>query len=319
MRDGRASSSTWARPSTCATACAPTSTTPPARQLQDPRAGAPHRRPGIHRHRVRAGSAHPRVQPDQEAPAPASTSASRTTRTTSTSRSTLRAEWPRVFTTRRVVKDGARYFGPYASARSMRSTLEVLKRIFPYRTCDMEITGKERRACLDYHIHRCLGPCIGAATREEYAQVVQQVILFLEGKSDEVAEWVRAAHGAGRRGAALRARRRATRPAPGHSPGGRAAEGAEHHHRRPGRDRLRPRRRRGLRPGLLHPRRQAHRPRALRAAGHPGQQRPRGDGQLPAAVLRQRPVRARRDPAAERDRGDAHPPVVAEAEAGQRP
>ena len=86
------------------------------------------------------------------------------------------APWPRVYTTRRVVKDGARYFGPYGSARSIRATLDVLKKIFPYRSCDMEITGKERRPCLDYHIHRCLGPCIGAATAEEYAEVIRQVI-----------------------------------------------------------------------------------------------------------------------------------------------
>ncbi|MDO9066053.1 MAG: excinuclease ABC subunit UvrC, partial [Chloroflexota bacterium] len=98
--------------------------------------------------------------------------------------------WPRVYTTRRVVKDGARYFGPYASAKSIRATLDVLKRIFPYRSCDMEITGQERRPCLDFHIHRCLGPCIGAAGSEDYAQVIQQVVLFLEGKSDQVAEWV---------------------------------------------------------------------------------------------------------------------------------
>ncbi len=98
--------------------------------------------------------------------------------------------WPRVYTTRRVTKDGARYFGPYGSARSIRATLDVLKKIFPYRSCDMEITGQERRPCLDFHIHRCLGPCIGAASSEDYAQVIQQVVLFLEGKSDQVAEWV---------------------------------------------------------------------------------------------------------------------------------
>jgi excinuclease ABC subunit C len=103
----------------------------------------------------------------------------------------VNSPWPRVYTTRRVVKDGARYFGPYGSARSIRSTLDVLKKIFPYRSCDMEIFGQERRPCLDFHIHRCLGPCIGATTQEEYAQVIRQVVLFLEGKSDQVAEWVR--------------------------------------------------------------------------------------------------------------------------------
>lgn len=112
----------------------------------------------------------------------------------------VRSPWPRVYTTRRVLNDGARYFGPYSSSRSLHATLDVLKKIFPYRSCDLDIpatpgikeAGHPRRPCLDYHIHRCLGPCIGATTPEEYAQVIQEVILFLEGKSDRVAEMVRA-------------------------------------------------------------------------------------------------------------------------------
>jgi excinuclease ABC subunit C len=99
---------------------------------------------------------------------------------------TLNEEWPRVFTTRRVEQDGARYFGPFASARSVRSTMELLNRLFPYRTCDRVITGKDKRACLYLFIHRCLGPCIGVTTKEDYAQAVQQAILFLEGKHDGV-------------------------------------------------------------------------------------------------------------------------------------
>jgi excinuclease ABC subunit C len=103
----------------------------------------------------------------------------------------VNAPWPRVYATRRVQSDGARYFGPYPSAKSIRSTLEVVKRIFPYRACELEINGQQRRPCLDFHIHRCLGPCVGAATPDEYAQVIREVILFLEGKSDRVAESVR--------------------------------------------------------------------------------------------------------------------------------
>ncbi len=99
---------------------------------------------------------------------------------------TLNEEWPRVFTTRRAEQDGARYFGPYASARSVRATMELLNRLFPYRTCDRVITGKDKRACLYLFIHRCLGPCIGVTTKEEYAAAVQQAISFLEGKHDSV-------------------------------------------------------------------------------------------------------------------------------------
>ena len=99
---------------------------------------------------------------------------------------TTNEEWPRVFTTRRVEQDGARYFGPYASAKSVRSTMELLNRLFPYRTCNRVITGKDKRACLYLYIHRCLGPCIGATTKPEYDEAVQQAILFLEGRHDGV-------------------------------------------------------------------------------------------------------------------------------------
>jgi excinuclease ABC subunit C len=99
---------------------------------------------------------------------------------------TLNEEWPRVFTTRRVEKDGAKYFGPYASAKSVRATLELLNRLFPYRTCDRTITGKDRRACLYLYMHRCLGPCIGVTTKAEYDQAVRQAIQFLEGKHEGV-------------------------------------------------------------------------------------------------------------------------------------
>ncbi len=99
---------------------------------------------------------------------------------------TTNEEWPRVFTTRRVEQDGARYFGPYASARSVRSTMELLNRLFPYRTCNRVITGKDKRACLYLYIHRCLGPCIGVTTKAEYDEAVQQAILFLEGRHDGV-------------------------------------------------------------------------------------------------------------------------------------
>ncbi len=98
----------------------------------------------------------------------------------------LNDPFPRIYITRRVEKDGARYFGPYASASSIRKTLDVTKKLFPWRTCTMTITGKEPRPCLEYFIHRCIAPCTAYCTQEEYAEVIRQTILFLEGRTDEV-------------------------------------------------------------------------------------------------------------------------------------
>ena len=94
--------------------------------------------------------------------------------------------WPRVYITRRIEKDGARYFGPYASAGSVRHTLDLTKKLFPWRSCTKEITGRDARPCLDYFIKRCIAPCTAFCTKDEYDEVIQQVLLFLEGKSDDV-------------------------------------------------------------------------------------------------------------------------------------
>jgi len=93
-------------------------------------------------------------------------------------------DWPGVYITRRVQKDGARYFGPFASAGSVRKTLRLIKKIFPFRSCSKRIEGKDKRPCLDYYIRRCLGPCIGAVEKQEYHDVINQVILFLQGKQE---------------------------------------------------------------------------------------------------------------------------------------
>ncbi len=98
----------------------------------------------------------------------------------------LSEEFPQVYITRRTADDGARYFGPFASAGSVRKTLTMLKRLFPYRSCTKTITGTDDRPCLDYHIKRCVGPCIGAASKVQYRSVIDQVILFLEGRTKEV-------------------------------------------------------------------------------------------------------------------------------------
>ena len=105
--------------------------------------------------------------------------------------------WPRVTITRRVEADGARYFGPYASAGSVRRTLDVVKKLFPWRSCTKAITGNDPRPCLDYYIKRCIAPCTSYCTKEEYDEVIAQTLLFLEGRSREVLDHVeREMHGA---------------------------------------------------------------------------------------------------------------------------
>jgi len=96
----------------------------------------------------------------------------------------INEDWPGVYITRRVQKGGARYFGPFASAGSVRKTLRLIKKIFPFRSCSKRIEGKDKRPCLDYYIRRCLGPCIGAVEKQEYHDVINQVILFLQGKQE---------------------------------------------------------------------------------------------------------------------------------------
>jgi excinuclease ABC subunit C len=94
--------------------------------------------------------------------------------------------FPKVTVTRQMVEDGSRYFGPYTSAWAVYQTLDVLRRIFPYLTCDREITGQDKRACLYFDIKLCIGPCIGAATQEGYRQMISDLMNFLSGHSEEI-------------------------------------------------------------------------------------------------------------------------------------
>ena len=100
----------------------------------------------------------------------------------------LKEEFPRVYITRRVLKDGARYFGPFATAGTVRKTMDLIKKLFPYRSCTKQITGKDPRPCLEYYINRCVAPCTGFASKEEYGRVIQQVILFMEGDTEAVTQ-----------------------------------------------------------------------------------------------------------------------------------
>ena len=98
----------------------------------------------------------------------------------------VKEDWPRLYVTRRFEQDGGRYFGPFANAGSVKQTLRILQRIFPFRICSRDITGKASRPCLEYHLGHCLAPCTGTVSRKEYARVIKEVILFLEGKQEKV-------------------------------------------------------------------------------------------------------------------------------------
>lgn len=105
---------------------------------------------------------------------------------------TVREPFPRVFVTRHVINDGGRYFGPYTDVGAMRRALNVVKRIFTVRSCnyDMPVEMPER-PCLDFFIKRCKAPCVYLQTQEDYATMIDEVVLFLEGRSDEVTRRVR--------------------------------------------------------------------------------------------------------------------------------
>ena len=101
-------------------------------------------------------------------------------------------EWPRLEVTRRLGDDGAYYFGPYHSATSCREALRVVNRHFQLRTCTDHVLQNRRRPCLQYQIKRCPAPCVLPVSREAYGDQVRDVRLFLDGKSDELLDWLRA-------------------------------------------------------------------------------------------------------------------------------
>jgi len=92
-------------------------------------------------------------------------------------------QYPRVHYSRRVLKDGALYFGPYTSAQSLRGTVKSIRQLLPFRTCSDEIF-KQGKVCLDFHIKRCPGPCERRITAEDYQARIHEVALFMEGRSD---------------------------------------------------------------------------------------------------------------------------------------
>jgi excinuclease ABC subunit C len=99
--------------------------------------------------------------------------------------------FPRITTTRRLVNDGARYFGPYTAAWAAYQTLDLARKIFPYLTCTRVIDGKDERACLYYHIGRCAAPCIGVVNQAEYRQIIDNLCDFLSGNTEPVVAGLR--------------------------------------------------------------------------------------------------------------------------------
>ncbi len=99
--------------------------------------------------------------------------------------------YPRVYSTRRVIKDGSKYFGPYTSVTSMKAALRMVNEIFRIRSCkydinDESIANKKYKLCLDYHIKKCDGPCEGLVSEKEYGDMVDEVVKVIRGKTDEL-------------------------------------------------------------------------------------------------------------------------------------
>ncbi|MEX2180131.1 MAG: excinuclease ABC subunit UvrC [Gemmatimonadaceae bacterium] len=105
---------------------------------------------------------------------------------------TVHEPFPRVFVTRRLVNDGSRYFGPYTDVSGMRRALHVVKRLFTVRSCNYDLpTVAPDRPCLDHHIGRCKAPCVLLQSQAEYGVMIDEVLLFLDGKTGEVRRRVR--------------------------------------------------------------------------------------------------------------------------------
>ncbi len=103
----------------------------------------------------------------------------------------VKEQFPRLSIVRRVKNDGALYFGPYVPAGALRATLKVIKKVFPLATCTIDIDGTADRACLEFEIKRCMAPCTGNQSKEDYHRIVKQVRCFLEGRDKELLDGLR--------------------------------------------------------------------------------------------------------------------------------
>ncbi len=95
-------------------------------------------------------------------------------------------DFPRVTVTRKVTRDGSRYYGPYVNVWAVNQTLDVLRKIFPYLTCSRTITGEDQRACLYYDIGLCTAPCLGLIGKEEYRAMISELGAFLNGRTEKI-------------------------------------------------------------------------------------------------------------------------------------
>ncbi|OPL13937.1 MAG: hypothetical protein AVO39_02770 [delta proteobacterium MLS_D] len=102
-----------------------------------------------------------------------------------------RADFPRFELVRRMKKDGARYFGPYASSTAVKETLHLLNRFFPLRTCRDREFASRRRPCVEYQIGRCSAPCVGYVGKDDYAGILREAVLFMEGRQKRLASLIR--------------------------------------------------------------------------------------------------------------------------------
>jgi len=104
---------------------------------------------------------------------------------------TTNEDYPRVLKVRKVIKDKAKYFGPYTNTSAVNDTLEIIRNTYPIRTCNIDIDRAVKnkvRPCLNMHINKCIGPCTGTVTTEEYNKMVEEIILFLCGKEEKLIE-----------------------------------------------------------------------------------------------------------------------------------
>lgn len=103
---------------------------------------------------------------------------------------TTNEKYPRVIKTRRVLKDGAKYFGPYPNAYAVNDTIDIIRNLYPIRTCNRNFEKKQKntRPCLNYYIGRCLGPCQGNVDETKYLEMIDEIIMFLSGKEDKLLE-----------------------------------------------------------------------------------------------------------------------------------
>ena len=104
---------------------------------------------------------------------------------------TVNEDYPRVLKVRRVLKDKAKYFGPYTNVEAVNDTLDVIRNIYPIRTCNIDIDRaikNKMRPCLNYHIKRCIGPCTGHVSKVEYNKMIEEILLFLSGKEEKLIE-----------------------------------------------------------------------------------------------------------------------------------